>query len=278
MPGYIGRVARFVPRPGLVGSVMRLWSLLLLTGCAAPAPVMLTVSPPPPDQHVPDYARRPFEPFSRTNAIAIALREWRAFGSVVDDGPPRAEAPGPARADNQPGLWQRVGDYWWFGQDAGTRQSGWTPRYDEFGYPYPAAAPAWSAAFISYIMRAAGAGDRFTYSPLHADYINAAVNGIGVLQAGAVDRMAPASGDIICMPRGEAKGLRFQDLPAPRFTAHCDLVVAATSDELTVVGGNVGASVTMKHVPVAGGLLATGGRVLDGRYNWFAVLRVRYDG
>ena len=33
---------------------------------------------------------------------------------------------------------------------------------------------AWSAAFISYVMRMAGAGHRFPYSPTHADYINAA--------------------------------------------------------------------------------------------------------
>ncbi len=254
---------------------MRGWPLLLLVAGCAPSTLVLT-SPVPPDQHVPDYARRPFEPFSRANAIAIALREWRAFGSTVDDGPPRAEAPGPGRTDNQPGLWQRVGDYWW-GLDAGSADAAVTPKYDGSGNPYPGAAPAWSAAFISYVMRMAGAGTGFPYSPLHADYINAAANGIGVLQAGAPDRMAPVPGDIICLPRGEAAGLRFADLPANRFTAHCDLVVAATPSVLTVVGGNVGASVTMKHVPVAGGLLAPGGRVLDDRYGWFAVLRVRYD-
>ena len=33
---------------------------------------------------------------------------------------------------------------------------------------------AWSAAFIDYVMRMAGAGDRFPYSPSHADYINEA--------------------------------------------------------------------------------------------------------
>jgi hypothetical protein len=33
---------------------------------------------------------------------------------------------------------------------------------------------AWSAAFIDYVMRIAGAGHRFPYSSTHADYINAA--------------------------------------------------------------------------------------------------------
>lgn len=255
---------------------MRLWPvLLLLAGCGGPPRADVVLAPVDPNLHVPDYARRPFERFSRANAIAITLREWRAFGAMVDDGPPRAE-PYP-RADNDPGLWQRVGDYWWGGLDAGSRESGWTPRYNEFGSPYAGPAPAWSAAFISYVMRTAGAGGLFTYSALHADYINAAANGTGALQAERPDRYAPVPGDLICLPRGEARGLRFEDLPAPRFTAHCDLVVAATATSLTVVGGNVGASVTMKHVPVAGGLIAPGGAVLDERYDWFVVLRVRYE-
>ena len=77
---------------------------LAVAGCSSRGPVVLTPQVEP-DAHVPDYARRPFEPWSRTNAVAIALREWRAFGSMVDDGPPRAEPA--ARADNEPGLWQR---------------------------------------------------------------------------------------------------------------------------------------------------------------------------
>ena len=33
---------------------------------------------------------------------------------------------------------------------------------------------AWSAAFVSYVMRIAGAGARFPYSASHSDYINLA--------------------------------------------------------------------------------------------------------
>ena len=247
---------------------------LAVAGCSSRGPVVLTPRVEP-DAHVPDYARRPFEPWSRTNVVAIALREWRAFGSVVDDGPPRAEPA--ARADNEPGLWQRVGDYWW-GLDAGRPETGLTPRYDAFGNFHVGPAPAWSAAFISYVMRVAGAGPAFPYSALHADYINAAARGAPGLSAERVDQYAPAPGDLVCAPRGAAVGLRFEDLPAPAFTAHCDIVVAASGRELTVVGGNVGASVTMRHVPVAAGLIAPGGRVLDGRSDWFVVLRARYGG
>ena len=61
-------------------------------------------------------------------------------------------------------LWQRIGEYWWLGMDAGSEESGWTGRHDGLGRTF---APeedgkyAWSAAFISYVMRTAGAGPRW---------------------------------------------------------------------------------------------------------------------
>lgn len=256
---------------------MRLAIALVLSLAACSSAPSLPL-PIPPDQHVPDYAKRPFEPFSRTNAIAIAEREWRAFGSMVDDAAPGREPPLSTRKDRESGLWQRVGDYWWYGQDASTKETGWTSRYDETGTPYEQTAPAWSAAFISYVMRTAGAGAAFTYSPLHADYINAAAQGIGVLHAERPDRYAPVPGDLICLGRGPARDMRYEDLPAPRFFAHCDLVTATQPSQLTVIGGNVGAAVTLKHIPVTPeGLLSSDGRPVDARYNWFVVVRVRYD-
>ena len=176
-------------------------------------------------------------------------------------------------------MWQRVGDYWWSGQDAGSQESGWTSRYNEFGTPYDEPAPAWSAAFISYIMRTAGARDRFTYSPLHADYINAAARNEGALHAEPPERYAPMPGDLICLGRGPARDMRFEDLPAPRFFAHCDLVTDARPNQLTVIGGNVGAAVTLKHIPVtAEGLIWSDGHPVDARYAWFVVLRIAYGG
>ena len=263
----------------------RAWPLLLLAGCSTdPASVStgarpITLLPIPPDQHIPEYAKRPFERFSRTNAVAIAQREWRAFGSPVNDEPPGRNMPRDARPDRQPGLWQRVGDYWWSSQDAGTRQGGWTSRYDEHGREYGDIGPAWSAAFTSYVMRSAGAGTRFSYSPLHADYINAAARGEGVLRTERPDSYAPEPGDLICTGRASSRDIRFEDLPAPSFYAHCDLVVTRQPGQISVVGGNVAAGVTLKHVPTttAGTLAEPGGQVVDGRYDWFVTLRVLYD-
>ncbi len=233
------------------------------------------------DAHAPNFARNPPDGFSRQNAIAIAQREWRAFGQNVNDDPPDQQNPPRAlRMDHQAGMWQRVGEYWWLGQNAGTREEDWTSKYNENGTPYAGDAPAWSAAFISYVMRTAGAGGRFVYSPLHADYINAAARGEGGMRAERPDMYAPQAGDLICTGRGASRNIRYENLPAPSFYGHCDLVTQAAPGQLLVIGGNVDASVTLKHVPTgSGGMLAEpGGRAYDPRYNWFVVIRPQYDG
>lgn len=259
-----------------------LLSLVALAACAAPAP------PGP----VPTFALKPFEPFNRADTVAIALREWRLFGSKVDDASPAGEpVPLPRdKPERQPGLWQRVGDYWWVGLApsmpgvAGPREEGWTGKHDETGRLFPAGDDeryAWSAAFISYVMRVAGAGTRFPYSPNHATYVNAAAaHRSPILQALAPTAYAPRAGDLICFGRYQARTLTFADLPTNYiWPGHCAIVVAAQPGQLATIGGNVDDAVTMIHVPVTpNGLLANpDGTVLDQRFPWFVVLRVLYD-
>lgn len=277
-------------RDGRPSSVRRLpsWALLLVLGaCAAPrsntvatnAGGGIELRPVPSDQQVPDYAKKPYQPFARESAVQIALREWRAWGMPVNDAPPGPDMPVSARPDKKAGMWQRVGDYWWIGQNALSAGSGWTGRYGDFGAPISGEPAAWSAAFISYLMRVAGAGDRFPYSALHATYINAAASGNPILAAQPPEAYAPQQGDLICYGRRGAERLRFSDLPASSFYGHCDIVISADPGLLTVIGGNVSAGVTMKHVPVNenGTLSDPNGRTVDGRYPWFVVLRVAYD-
>jgi hypothetical protein len=242
------------------------------------------------DAHVPRFARRSFEPFSRDEVVAIALREWRLFDRPVDDDPPNTRPPLPAdlKPERMPGLWERVGEYWWLGINADEYESNWTGKHDENGWEFPAsqdASYAWSATFVSYVMRIAGAGPRFPYSISHSDYINTAKEtaldrSTGyAITAERLNTYAPQAGDLICLGRGLAGLLTYDDLPAGRFPAHCDIVVRAQPGELSVIGGNVDDAVTMKHVPVtADGKLATpDGTVLDTRYPWLAVIRVLYD-
>jgi hypothetical protein len=238
-----------------------------------------------PDAHVPPFASVPFEPFSRQAVVAVALREWRLFGQNVAN--PDAEPTRVIKPEREQGLWQRVGEYWWLGLDAGSLESGWTGKHDDHGvefHPDIDGDYAWSAAFISYVMRIAGAGRRFPYSADHAAYINAARHvSLGetsswLVSAERVQDYAPQPGDLVCFGRGKAKGLRYEDLPTPAlFTSHCDIVVdTATPGQIGVIGGNVEDSVTLNTVPVtADGKLATpDGVVLDTRFPWMAVLRL----
>src|SRR5262249_39681014 len=142
---------------------------------------------------------------------------------------------------------------------------------------------AWSAAFVSYVMRIAGAGARFPYSASHSDYINLAKQmKLGqtsnwVVVAENPQDYAPRPGDLICLGRGNAKDLRYDDLPAGHFPGHCDIVVdASVPGQISVVGGNVDDAVTMKQVPVTadGKLVTADGQVLDTRYPWMVVLRL----
>jgi hypothetical protein len=244
---------------------------------------------PMPDAHVPPFAKVPFERFSRQAIVAVALREWRLFGQTVAD--PEAEASRVIKPEREEGLWQRVGEYWWLGLNAGSAESGWTGKHDAEGHVFAAEDDgeyAWSAAFISYVMRIAGAGRRFPYSADHADYINAGKRmklrqgGDWLVGAERLQDYAPRPGDLICFGRGAARGLRYEDLPTPGlFPSHCDIVVdTAEPGWIAVIGGNVQDSVTLNHVPVTqdGKLTTPEGIVLDTRFPWMTVLRLAIDG
>jgi hypothetical protein len=267
-------------------------ALTALAGCVAQQPTTAARGPHSdimPDSHVPDFARTPYEPMTRAAVVAIALREWRLFSQPVDDDPPGTRPPPlpedkPERWD---GLWQRVGEYWWFGLDAGSPESGWTGMHDANGNVFPANRDgyyAWSAAFISYVFRIAGAGNGFPYSAAHSDYIDAAAEQAHdathtwVITAERPEVYAPQQGDLICEGRGKSGRLTFDNLPAGHFPSHCDIVVAVAPGMLSVIGGNVDDAVAMKHVPVTpdGKLATPDGTVIDTRYPWMVVLRVSY--
>jgi hypothetical protein len=259
-------------------------ALALLSACNAPPRT-------PPDAHVPPFARIPYAPISRDAVAAIALREWRLFGSQVDDDPPGTYRPASPddKPERQQGLWQRVGEYWWLAMNAGAPEAAWTGKHDANGVAFPASVDAqyaWSAAFVSYVMRIAGAGARFPYAASHSDYIDIAKQvTLGqatgwLVRAERPEAYAPLPGDLICLGRGSARDLRYDDLPAGHFPGHCDIVVdSAMPGQISAVGGNVDDAVTLKHVPVTpdGRLAALDGQVLDARYNWMVVLRLLTD-
>src|SRR5579862_7317203 len=101
----------------MIARLLLLSLALLLAGCATAPP-----------SRVPPFAAQPYEPFVRANAVAIALREWRLFGSPIDDPALESAEPGSPleKPERLPGLWQRVGEYWWLGQNDAEKASAWT--------------------------------------------------------------------------------------------------------------------------------------------------------
>lgn len=214
--------------------------------------------------HAPPFADLPYQPFSRSAAVAIALREWRLWGSGYNDNPDYVQRAA-TMPEREQGLWQRVGEYWWEGMNANTPTSRWTGKHDAKGQVFAVAVNgryAWSAAFISYIMRIAGAGPAFPYAPDHAYYINYAArpyhDGKFMIAENPAD-YAPRLGDLVCYARGWAVGLTFKDLPTKfYFPSHCDIVAGRRAGILLVVGGNVDDSVLMTKLSVnAQGILVS---------------------
>ncbi|MDE8346693.1 MAG: DUF2272 domain-containing protein [Acidocella sp.] len=249
---------------------MRAWAavsgVFLLASCAA-------------ENHAPPFANGGYEPFTRSAAVAVALREWRLWGNRVDDRDGAGYVQHAATmAERQQGLWQRVGEYWWEGMNAGEPDARWTGKHDGDGKVFPVHKNgdyAWSAAFISYVMRIAGAGPDFPYAPDHSYYINDAARPYHpgkLLIAENPKAYAPRLGDLVCFPRGWAHALTFTDLPTSYvFPAHCSIVTGGGPGMVEVVGGNVDDAVTMEHLRAnAQGLLA------GNQENWFVVLRVLY--
>jgi peptidoglycan hydrolase-like protein with peptidoglycan-binding domain len=133
---------------------------------------------------------------------------------------------------------------------------------------------AWSAAFISWVLRKAGAGSQFTYSSYHSNYISAAYknrlqNSSNPFKAFAKNEVAPQVGDLVCttyVSNGVQPPSDLAQVRANTSGYHCDIVVASSAGKLTVIGGNLSDSVGLKTVSID-----SRGYITDSSY--FAVLR-----
>lgn len=106
---------------------------------------------------------------------------------------------------------------------------------------------AWSSAFISYLMRLAGAGDDFKYSTSHSRYIEQAVRNRKEKNDKPFKGYKPEEvkvevGDLVCYPR--QSGVTY-DSPSG-YMSHCDLIVSVKDNVAVGIGGNVSNSVSKK--------------------------------
>ncbi len=135
---------------------------------------------------------------------------------------------------------------------------------------------AWSAAFISWVMKTAGAGNAFRYSSAHTDYVgeakrNRLANNTNPFKAYRITEVSPRPGDLVCVERkdsnGNWSGVNYDNVDQGFRASHCDIVVEVQPGQLTTIGGNVSDSVSDTPVQIDGN-----GRITQARY--YAVVRV----
>ncbi|MEB3334606.1 MAG: DUF2272 domain-containing protein [Cyanobacteriota bacterium] len=204
----------------------------------------------------------------RSKLVELALAEWRLFGEpMIRDG--RLVHAG--RKEGDPGQWQRVATYWREGllQDP-PRSSAEVSSSDR----------PWSAAFISYVMKRAGAGERFPYAASHSGTINEAIYNRqqslpnARLKGYRVTEYAPRAGDLLCAPRGWSIGQVTYD-NAGRFDffpSRCELVIGATSIQIVTIGGDLLDSVTLRKIKAVNGKIAP-----ESVGDWLAVIHTDLD-
>ena len=212
---------------------------LLLAGCVAAPP-----------------AREPpllYPASARERMIRIAEAEWADWGRLTPETVPVAAE---GSRDNFP----RVLAYWRAldpGADGGAIarnrrrfSAGTTGVWEE---------PPWSAAFISFILRAAGIDAReFPPAPAHATYVDALIADAAEFPDRAPfiphspDAYGPALGDLICADRSSRPIAHWRDRAADagRFRPmHCDIIVANVAGGVEAVGGNLRDAVTRVRLP-----------------------------
>jgi len=113
---------------------------------------------------------------------------------------------------------------------------------------------AWSSAFISYLMKTAGAGDDFKYSQSHSQYIAEAVknrkeNNSKKFKAYKPDEVSVEIGDLVCYPR--QGGITYDS--SAGYKSHCDLITEINNNVAVGIGGNISNSVTKKNYYLSNG-------------------------
>jgi len=136
---------------------------------------------------------------------------------------------------------QRLRDYWEKGAGA---------KYNDNHYINQ----PWSAVFISYIMRKAGAGNDFKYAQSHSQYIAQAVknkkeNNSKKFKAYKPNEVQVKVGDLVCYPR--QSGVTYES--SAGYKSHCDLITNIKGNIATGIGGNVSNSVSKKQYALKDG-------------------------
>ncbi|MHC4043215.1 DUF2272 domain-containing protein [Bradyrhizobium sp. 23AC] len=199
--------------------------------------------------------------------VEMARREWTRWGGPAEMIDGRLIGFTSERMEADAPFWTYVGEYW---KTVGSHLDGRD-------------SPAWSAAFISYCFREAGAEKTFPYNENHSLYAAAIDSG----HFPGLSLQDPAStslavGDLVwasrrgdgcrAPPRSftEAKS-ELKKIRAGRagsFCSHSDIVVAVRAGEADVIGGNVKNAATRTTYR-----LDVNGCIRDGRRSFVGVIK-----
>jgi hypothetical protein len=165
----------------------------------------------------------------RARIVSVALLQWERWNrGQLKETDPRAIP--------------ILRDYWKTGV-------GWSVSDTQLGDAAWQNAHPWSSAFISWVMRAAGAGASFQYASAHRIYVGAAkrnrqTNSLAnPFWAYPASEVAPQVGDIVCQWRNSPTTYENVDDGTARAT-HGDIVVKSAAGQITAVGGNLSQSVS----------------------------------
>ena len=181
----------------------------------------------------------------RDNIVRLANQEWRRWGQG-------------RTKEGSPQIRPVLEDYWATGTGTQWREANWWSAHP------------WSAAFISWVMRQAGAGTAFRYARAHSRYIKAAkdnrlAGNSNPFKAYRVNEVQPRPGDLVCKSRA-GSGATYDNIREGMLT-HCDIVTEVQPGRLLTIGGNVNNSVDRRAVRTdAAGHIAQPG--------YFTVIRV----
>jgi hypothetical protein len=179
------------------------------------------------------YLQRASPLCDRIAQVAIAqFRRWRPTG-------------GSALVETSPAASPILREYYQVGIGATVTDADMQSTVYQDAHP-------WSAVFISYVMRTAGAGPAFAYSAAHQTYIRAARqnrlsgNTANPFWAFRVTEVAPRTGDLVCASRMNS-GATYDNIGDPQYRAtHCDVVAETQPGRIRVIGGNVSQTVGEK--------------------------------
>ena len=189
----------------------------------------------------------------RRKVVAIAMAEWRRWGLQA------THRRGPK--ENHAGYSDWVRHYWKVATGNDTRA-------------------AWSGAFVSYVMKEAGAGISWPSTGSHSHYIRIATQNRdkrgGHFWARRLGEYSPKPGDLVC--NALESGIGYDRQPDRNYASHCDIVVDVRDGWIAVVGGNLSNSVAKRALMTDfdGRLINPQPRHFDPAVrNWFVVIETR---